>query len=144
MKTITKSGLENSSTKLLQKDDIIISARGTVGAMAQVTRPMAFNQSCYGLRAKGRVTTDYLFYVLKYQIQQLKSIATGSKFDAITTTTFREVKLPVPDDKTQKKIVAECNAVDNSAAQLIGEGIALANVHGEMTKRKEAILKKYL
>lgn len=143
-KTITISGLENSSTKLLQKDDIIISARGTVGAMAQVTRPMAFNQSCYGLRAKGQVTTDYLFYVLKYQIQQLKSQATGSKFDAITTTTFREVKLPVPDEKTQKKIVAECNAVDNSAAQIIGEGIAFANVHGEMAKRKEAILKKYL
>ena len=30
-KSITKKGLDNSSTKLLQKGDVIISARGTVG-----------------------------------------------------------------------------------------------------------------
>jgi type I restriction enzyme S subunit len=42
--------LQKSSTKLLKVGDIIISARGTVGAMAQLKREMAFNQSCYGLR----------------------------------------------------------------------------------------------
>ena len=35
-KYITEAGLNNSSTKLLQKDDIIISARGTVGEMAMI------------------------------------------------------------------------------------------------------------
>lgn len=111
-KTITQAGLENSSTKLLQPRDIIISARGTVGAMAQVSRPMAFNQSCYGLRAKNGVSTDFLFYLLKHEIQQLKDQATGSKFDAITTKTFADVKLPVPDEKIQHLIVTECEAVD--------------------------------
>ena len=33
-KYITESGLQNSSTKLLDKDDLIISARGTVGEIA--------------------------------------------------------------------------------------------------------------
>ena len=51
-KSITKEGLENSTTKLLDKGDMIISARGTVGEVASVPYPMAFNQSCYGLRAK--------------------------------------------------------------------------------------------
>ena len=51
-KTITEEGLNNSSTKLLKKDDIIISARGTVGELAMIPFPMAFNQSCYGIRAK--------------------------------------------------------------------------------------------
>ena len=46
-KTITEKGLNNSSTKLLQKGDIIISARGTVGAMAMIPYPMAFNQCCF-------------------------------------------------------------------------------------------------
>ena len=40
-KKITELGLNNSSTKLLQKDDIIISARGTVGEMAMIPFPMA-------------------------------------------------------------------------------------------------------
>lgn len=51
-KYITELGLKNSSTRLLDKGDLIISARGTVGAVAQLSRPMAFNQSCYGLKTK--------------------------------------------------------------------------------------------
>ena len=51
-KYISELGLLNSSTKLLEKDDIIISARGTVGAMAMIPYPMCFNQSCFGLRGK--------------------------------------------------------------------------------------------
>ena len=42
-KTITEEGLKNSSTKMLAVDDIIISARGTVGELAMIPFPMAFN-----------------------------------------------------------------------------------------------------
>lgn len=51
-KSITQEGLINSATKLLKKDDLIISARGTVGSLAMIPFSMAYNQSCYGLRAK--------------------------------------------------------------------------------------------
>jgi len=68
-KTITKDGLENSSTKLLERGDVIISARGTVGEIASIPYPMAFNQSCYGLRARAAlITSDFLYYLLKYNI----------------------------------------------------------------------------
>lgn len=61
-KSITSLGLKNSSTTLLQKGDMIISARGTVGEIASIPFPMAFNQSCYGLRAKKNIVTeDYLY-----------------------------------------------------------------------------------
>ncbi|UNT94287.1 restriction endonuclease subunit S [Allobaculum sp. Allo2] len=51
-KSITEKGLKESSTSILHPGDLIVSARGTVGALAMVSRDMAFNQSCYGLRAK--------------------------------------------------------------------------------------------
>ena len=111
-KSITGEALSNSSAKELQKGDIIISARGTVGAMAQVTKPMAFNQSCYGLRAKAEASIDYIFYVLNQEIQQLKSQSTGSKFKAIIMKTFDEVMLPVPPDEIQKSLVNECAKID--------------------------------
>lgn len=57
-KHITKLGLMNSSTKLLDKGDIIISARGTVGEIATIPYPMAFNQSCYGLRANKEIVDE--------------------------------------------------------------------------------------
>ncbi len=115
-KSITQAGFDNCNSRMLEPGDIIISARGTVGAMAQVALPMAFNQSNYGLRSKGNVEQSYLFYAMKQQIQQLKAQATGSKFDAITTKTFDEVKIPVPPSDVQQQIVAECEAVDAEAA----------------------------
>lgn len=144
VKSITKEGLENSSTKLLHPGDLIISARGTVGAMAELEKPMAFNQSCYGLRAKESVLNGYLFYALKRQIHQLKAQATGSKFDAITMKTFEEVKLPVPDKDVQEIIVTECEAVDKSMASILNEGTPLKEVADVMRQRKEAVFLKYL
>ncbi|PIQ76711.1 restriction endonuclease subunit S [Candidatus Peregrinibacteria bacterium CG11_big_fil_rev_8_21_14_0_20_49_14] len=112
-KAITEKGLKNSSTKYLNTGDIIISARGTVGAMAQLKRPMTFNQSCYGLRGKKGLHNAYLFYVLKSQIQQLQDASYGTIFGAITTKTFDEIKIPLPPIDVQKTIVKEMEALEN-------------------------------
>ena len=45
-KKITARGLAESATTILNEGDVIISARGTVGVVAQLASPMAFNQSC--------------------------------------------------------------------------------------------------
>lgn len=71
-KSIAEKGLKNSSTKILNEGDIIISARGTVGALAQLGKPMAFNQSCYGLRAKNdKAVNDFLYYLLVNTVNNL-------------------------------------------------------------------------
>lgn len=111
-KTISENGLNNSSAKYLQTNDLIISARGTVGALAQLAKPMTFNQSCYGLRAKKSISNSFLYYVLKQEIEQLKRNAYGSKFDSITTRTFNDIRIPVPPEKIQQKMVQECELID--------------------------------
>jgi restriction endonuclease S subunit len=88
---------------------------------------MAFNQSCYGLRSKTPISNDYIYYVLKREIQQLKSQAFGSKFDAITIKTFEEVKLPIPPLDIQQQIVSECEAVDAEVAAAQGNITAVRN-----------------
>ena len=104
-KNITQEGLENSSTKLLDSGDIIISARGTVGEIASIPYPMAFNQSCYGLRAKEEVTTsDFLYYLIKHNISVLKKQAHGSVFDTITRDTFQGIEVNIPEINEQEKI----------------------------------------
>lgn len=143
-KSISQAGLKNSSAKLLQVGDIIISARGTVGAMAQLTRPMAFNQSCYGLRSKTEISNDYIFYVLKREVEQLKSQSTGSKFKAIIRKTFDEVRLPVPPEDIRDQVVRECEKIDASAGDIINLGIPLKQVGEEMQRRKAEVFNKYL
>ena len=112
-KHITEAGLNNSSTKLLQKDDIIISARGTVGEMAMIPFPMAFNQSCYGIRAKKGINSTFLYYLLKNSISKLKLMTHGSVFDTITRDTFATLIVGMPDERTQEVIAVTLAAIDD-------------------------------
>ncbi|ADE36559.1 restriction endonuclease subunit S [Methanohalophilus mahii] len=104
-KTITKEGLDNSSTKILPKKSLIISARGTVGLVCQLNKEMAFNQSCYGLIGKGDVIDDFLYYSLLFNIEQLKHNAYGSTFNSITKNNFDIVDAAIPPIDEQKLIV---------------------------------------
>lgn len=110
---ITKLGLEKSSTKMLAVGDIIISARGTVGCLAQLTKPMAFNQSCYGIRGKESVDNDFLYYFLKTKISDLKKNSHGAVFDTITTNTFKILSINLPTLTQQKIIASVLGALDD-------------------------------
>lgn len=112
-KTITQEGLDNCSSHLLGESDIILSARGTVGALAQLSKPMAFNQSCYGIRANNLAINDYIYYLLKHSVSALKKNSYGSVFDTITRETFSRIEILLPDLKTQKKISAILGSLDN-------------------------------
>ena len=113
-KTITKKGLLNSSTKLLKQGDIILSARGTVGELAILKYPMAFNQSCYGIRGKKDVShTDYLYYLIKFKINEIKQISHGGVFDTITRETFSNMEVSLPPLAEQKAITAVLSSLDD-------------------------------
>ena len=112
-KSITQQGLDNSSTKLLQKDDIIISARGTIGAMAMIVYPMAFNQSCFGIRGNDLVNKDYLFYLTKTKIKELQKNSHGSVFETITRDTFSKLDCFIPPLSEQNKIASVLKSLDD-------------------------------
>lgn len=136
-KFITEEGLNNSSAKILNVGDIVISARGTVGALSQLAIPMAFNQSCYGLRAKSDADNGYLYYIIRHEVAQLKTNAYGMTFDTITTRTFDSIQIPLPPLETQRAIVAEIEKLE--------ENIAAAKAVIDLAaSRKNDILKKYL
>lgn len=136
-KTITEEGLKNSSTKMLDENDIIISARGTVGALAQLKIPMAFNQSCYGIKAKENLLPDYLFFALKFEIEQFRDNAYGAIFDAVTTKTFDLIKIPLPSKNQQKEIVNKIEKIENKIMHLESLGSVVIN-------KKEQVLIKHL
>lgn len=127
-KSITKAGLDNSSTKMLNNDDIIISARGTVGELAMVPFPMAFNQSCYGIRGKKDIIVQtYLYYLLKDSIRLLKSHTHGSVFDTITRDTFARIEVNLPSIDEQHIIADILIALDDriSVNKAINHHLAL-------------------
>ncbi len=113
-KSITDRGLSESATAILNQGDIIISARGTVGVVAQLAKPMAFNQSCYGVRGKRGISdTDFIYYTLRHAVSRMKQVAHGGVFDTITRDTFKIVEIDLPPFKEQCAIAHILGSLDD-------------------------------
>lgn len=95
-KHITQVGVDNSSTKVLRAGIAIVSARGTVGRLALIGKPMAMNQSCYGIQGKADNSDYFTYLLLQRALGELKASAHGSVFDTITRTTFDNLKVIKP------------------------------------------------
>lgn len=151
-KSITQMGLNNSSTNILKKNDIIISARGTVGCLAIINRKMAFNQSCYGIRVKNEIQINpkYLYWYLKNIMNELKTKTHGSVFDTIIKTDLENLKVNIPDIKVQnivatiidnitKKIMCN-NEINNNLYELMK--IKFNDYIDNMEEYEESVLSK--
>ena len=113
-KFITELGLKRSNTKVLRRGMLLISARGTVGAIVQLGKDMAFNQSCYGLDSKNKdkLSNDFLYYALIYYIKFFLSLTYGNVFDTITKDNFKEIRIPLPPLPGQRRIVKVLSQID--------------------------------
>lgn len=112
-KHISRLGLENSSTKILKRGQVIISARGTVGELAILGEDMAFNQSCYGLNANNLTSNEFVYYLLKHNISQIKQKTNGAVFDTITRETLDHINIELPSLSDQQHIVEILSALDD-------------------------------
>lgn len=75
---------------------------------------MAFNQSCYGLRAKeGIVIPAFLYYLVKHNVEVLRKNTYGSVFDTITRNTFDGIDVEVPNLQEQEKIAGILEDLDD-------------------------------
>lgn len=95
-RSITRQGLEESSTRIIPALATIIVARGaTTGRMVLLGEEMAMNQTCYALSSKTG-TPLALHCLLRREVDTLVNAAHGSVFDTITTSTFAQSKIMQP------------------------------------------------
>ena len=96
-KKITEAGLKNSSTKLIPKYCTVITARGTVGKYCLLSKPMTFSQSNYGIKPSFDNCYFFTYLLISYSVEELEAAAYGTVFDTITTSTFKDHKVKLPD-----------------------------------------------
>lgn len=125
---ISHKGLEHSATNLLKPTDTIISARGTLGAIAQIQRPMAFNQSCFGLRSKLNNGAHWLFYYVQNKVNELKQMSHGSVFDTINRKTLSNLSVVVPTADVLLKFESVIGPIIKSSLILSNESSRLAEL----------------
>lgn len=91
--SITSDATQESKAKPLPAGSVILTARGTVGAVARLGVAAAINQSCYGF-VPGVLPKSVLYFAVRSIADQTRSLAHGSVFDTITRRTFDFVEMP--------------------------------------------------
>lgn len=93
---ITDLGLAESSTKIIPAYSTVIVARGaTTGRLTMFGRPMAMNQTCYGLNSK--VGAHFALYCnARHFVERLVQYGHGAIFDTVTTNTFQTTEVLLP------------------------------------------------
>jgi type I restriction enzyme S subunit len=127
-KSITQTGLNGSSARLITKGTTIISARGTVGNLAIAGCDMTFNQSCYALRGKNGSGNYFVFLSAQYMVEQLKSMAHGSVFSTITRQTFEAVRAVLPPENMLKQFERNATSLLNPILGNVNESRSLAQL----------------
>ena len=110
---ITEQGLESSSAKLMSEGTVVITARGTVGALAQLRREMTFNQTCYAILPKDGLDSDFLYWAMKGTLSEMRSLTYGTVFETITRRTFDNWRIPLPPLPEQRAIAHILGTLDD-------------------------------
>ena len=97
----------------MPKGTVVITARGTVGALAQLDRDMAFNQTCYALISTDEIENDFLYYALKGTQATMGTLTYGTVFQTITRKSFNEWLVPLPPIPEQRAIAHILGTLDD-------------------------------
>jgi type I restriction enzyme S subunit len=129
--TITELAASMSRTRTLPVGTVVLTARGTVGAVARLGIPAAINQSCYAF-VPGVVPQGCLFLVVEEAAKQAQSLAHGSVFDTITMRTFDHVGMPALDWPAWQSIEQTVEPALSASQQAVSESSTLAAMRDDL------------
>lgn len=85
----------NAPTKIAEKDDILISVRAPIGALNYAKETCCIGRGLAAITPnKTKVSTEFIFWLLKGKNNELNSLGTGSTFKAISKKVLEETKVP--------------------------------------------------
>ncbi len=91
----------NSPTKIAEKDDILISVRAPIGALNYAKETCCIGRGLAAITPdKTKVSTEFIFWLLKGKNQELNQLGTGSTFKAISKKILENTRIPeIPLEK---------------------------------------------
>lgn len=103
-----------TSSKIAQKNDILLSVRAPIGAVNISDQQYGIGRGLCAVRGV-RACYKFLYYHLKARKDELNSIGTGSTYTAITVDEVNNLLIPYPSSDEQSTIA---DYLENKTAQL--------------------------
>lgn len=137
-KTITDSGLNNSSAKWIVPNTITVAMYGaTAGKSCIVKVPMTTNQACCNLAINDKVADyEFVYYSLKNDYTTLASLANGGAQQNLNAQIIKDYVLKMPSLADQHRIASILSSLDRK--------IELNNkINADLEEMAQAIFKNW-
>ena len=112
-RNISEAGLKNSSAKLLPKHAVLLSSRAPVGYLAISLNEVTTNQGFRSLIPQSNTHYLFLYYLLKNNVDYLKSQSTGTTFGELAGSTLKSLSFTFPPLPEQKAIATVLSSLDD-------------------------------
>jgi type I restriction enzyme S subunit len=132
-RNITQLGLENSSAKLLPAGTVLLTTRAPIGYLAIASNQICTNQGFKSLIPDSQmVDSVFLYYLLKNNVDYLKSVGVGTTFAEISGGALRQIEFSFPELSVQHQIAEilsmfddkiELNRQTNATLEAIAQAI---------------------
>lgn len=137
-KTITDSGLNNSSAKWIVPNTVTVAMYGaTAGKSCIVKVPMTTNQACCNLTINDEVADyEFVYYTLKNDYTTLASLANGGAQQNLNAQIIKDYVLKMPSLADQRRIASILSSLDRK--------IELNNkINADLEEMVQAIFKNW-
>lgn len=137
-KTITDSGLNNSSAKWIAPNTVTVAMYGaTAGKSCIVKVPMTTNQACCNLTINDEVADyEFVYYSLKNDYTTLASLANGGAQQNLNAQIIKDYVLQMPSLNDQCRIASILSSLDRK--------IELNNkINADLEEMAQAIFKNW-
>lgn len=137
-KTITDSGLNNSSAKWIAPNTVTVAMYGaTAGKSCIVKVPMTTNQACCNLTINDEVADyEFVYYSLKNDYTTLASLANGGAQQNLNAQIIKDYVLQMPSLADQRRIASILSSLDRK--------IELNNkINADLEEMAQAIFKNW-
>lgn len=113
-RNITKYGLNSCSAQLLPAGSVLFSSRAPIGYIAIAKNPIATNQGFKSIIPdKEKVDSLFLYYLLKYNKNNIEAFGSGTTFKEVSGFTMRNIEVFIPSLKVQKQIAGILGSLDD-------------------------------
>lgn len=136
-RNITEAGFKSCSCKILPKGSVLFSSRAPIGYVAIAANDMCTNQGFKSVIPNEETDSEFLYYLLKYNKDNIASQGSGTTFAEVSGKTMKEIEVVVPKEKEdQRRIASILSSLDRK--------IELNNkINADLEEMAQAIFKNW-
>ena len=112
-RNITEKGLASCSTRIMPPKTVLFTSRAPIGYTAIAAKCVCTNQGFKSIVPYENVDPLFIYYLLNYNKERIKSMGSGTTFKEISGKTMQMIKVQIPRNiEDQKRLASILDSID--------------------------------